>query len=64
MSRQVLGEISGNRRKGRELSAGIRGEIVGTRKSGLSLIDIAEEYNINLSTVVRTVKLVDIRNNY
>jgi len=54
--RQILGEISGNSKRGKELTPWDRATIVSQRKAGLTYPEISKELGIALTTVKKTVK--------
>jgi transposase len=56
MSNAPLQPISGNKRRGKELSPYLRGQIMSAREEGASFRDIAKRLEIPVSTVFTTVK--------
>jgi hypothetical protein len=59
--RRPLGEISGNRRDGKELTPIQRAEVVGAAKCGVRYADISRILDIAPITVRRTYELSDQR---
>jgi transposase-like protein len=49
-SRMALSQISGNQRRGKELSPDLRAQIVGARRIGASWAKISKEFNVPIST--------------
>jgi hypothetical protein len=61
--RPVLGQISGNIQKRKELDQFTRGQIVGAAKCGLALRAISRQLSIPYTTIQRTVSQEQLRNN-
>ena len=59
--RRPLGEISGNRPKGHELTVNERAQIVGAIKCGVKIVDVSKTLNFNPTTVIATVQRDSIR---
>ena len=59
--RKALGEISGNRAKGHELTVNQRAQIVGAVKCGATIVDVSKTLNFNPTTVITTVQKDSIR---
>jgi len=59
--RTVLGSISGNRRKGQEISPYMRGQVTGQAFKGAKNAQIAKDLNLSDSTVRYTLQQDELR---
>jgi hypothetical protein len=61
--RTPLGSISGNRRKGQEISPYMRGQVKGQASKGAKVAEIAINLKLTRSTILYTLKQDELRNN-
>jgi len=61
--RRVLGPISGNIQKRKELSPYVRGKIIGARLASATPTQMSQQLNLHDSTIRTTIKRDPLRNN-